>query len=676
MSLESLNKTVSFWQNFDLPGKRTLLDAVAVEIANKRDASTTSREELLEFVRSFRSLSDDEKVAGIESFVQKFTKEVDSLSKRARFAEKHFLGVFKDIVEMDDPVPVVNDAISEVTKLKAEVDALETELSQVENQDITIREMERRIMAFEDMIDSLVAEQVAAREQEMRTVFEAELESVRENETAAEARIRALQASLDEMTSASLSKDNSFQSSQTQAETETIKALSDENARLSAQLQSSLESISTLQRRLDASLPLESVSNAIASTEVARKQAASAEEELASAVATISKMRDEALLWENVLMQQKHEFEREISSASKKILEKDEVISKLHLELDSRPSLEERDILKKQLMQLQEVIYASTPVDSNNSANVPHVDDPSPSEQQLDVHSLMLRRIRALEAKLVTAESVQEEQISIINDLRTKLSETQQIVVEKSSLASKLEEDLLSLRSTMPSILPNQPSKDMAAVASSDNGLLEVVQNQRDRFRSRLVELEDTLANQQVETREAKLLASKLQVDNEKLFEKIRYLQSIVATSGDTEAGAAAASSSGLRSRSVVGNNGASAYSISGEDDFEGSYRKAFMESIDPFAEFKRKEKAKQIDALSPADKLTLKSSAFVLANQHTRLFVFVYVILLHFVMLATVFHFAGTSHKCLDDHDHHGGVITDVAPGIERFIPKSIRGN
>ena len=416
---------------------------------------------------------------------------------------------------------------------------------------------------------------------------------------------------------------------------------------------------------------MESFSNAIASSEVARKQAASAEEELASAVATISKMRDEALLWENVLAQQKREFEREVEVFSNKLSEKNKAIAQLQLELDARPTVDERDVLKKQLIQLQEVLYASTSIDSSS----PVEDATSPD--QLDVHSLMLRRIRALEAKLVSAENLKEEQSTSIVKLQAQLSEAQQVMEEKTSLASKLEEDLLSLRSSMIGILPSKPNQDAVPLpnaSSTDNGLLEVVQNQRDRFRSRLLELEDNLAKQQLESREAKQLANKLQGDNEKLFEKIRYLQSIVATSGDAEAGAAASSSAGLRSRSTVGNNGASAYSISGEDEFEGSYRKAFMESIDPFAEFKKKEKAKQIDALSPADKLTLKSSAFVLANQHTRLFVLVYVFLLHFVMFATVFHFAGTAHKCLDEHDHHGAII-DGAPGVERFVPKSIRG-
>ena len=100
-----LAAAVAWWRAFDLDAKRAAMDAEGVEIGAKQDASAASRKELLETVKAFKRLPDEGKVAAVPGLLKGFQDEVDGLTRRARFAEKAFLTLFKELFVAPDPAP-------------------------------------------------------------------------------------------------------------------------------------------------------------------------------------------------------------------------------------------------------------------------------------------------------------------------------------------------------------------------------------------------------------------------------------------------------------------------------------------------------------------------------------------------------------------------------------------
>jgi homeobox protein cut-like len=143
---------------------------------------------------------------------------------------------------------------------------------------------------------------------------------------------------------------------------------------------------------------------------------------------------------------------------------------------------------------------------------------------------------------------------------------------------------------------------------------------------------------------------------------------------GTAGASSAASSSAGLASP------------LGGEeaDAFEAPYRSLYLEAHDPFSDFRRREKQRQLERLSAAERITLTSSRFFLGNRLARNFTFFYMLVMHLLVFATLWHFAHVSHGGGCDDDHHDGAsaaaaaLTRGEPGVyvqSRFLPSSLRG-
>lgn len=187
-----------------------------------------SRKALTDAYKAFRKLPEEEKGAAVGPLLKAFQEEVDALTRRSRLAEKSFLQFMAAMLEAPNPAPfllagldasrsaarladelarsqaetraasataaaALEEAATERERLRADVADLERELAKLSNQDITLREMETRLVDFEGTMEAQIAARLGEREAELRKVFEGELEAVREAETAAEARVAALQ---------------------------------------------------------------------------------------------------------------------------------------------------------------------------------------------------------------------------------------------------------------------------------------------------------------------------------------------------------------------------------------------------------------------------------------------------------------------------------------------------
>ena len=218
----------AWWETSDLAGKQEHWNSISDELAGKQEEGVASRKLLTDAFKAFKRLPEEEKPGAFGPLLKNFQEEIDSLTRRSRLAEKAFLQFIAAMLEAPNPAPfllagleasrtaarlsdelarsqnetraatqtaaqALEEAAVERDRLHADIADLEHELAKLRNQDITLREMETRIIDFEGMMESQIAARLSERESELRKVFEGELEAVREAETAAEARVAALQ---------------------------------------------------------------------------------------------------------------------------------------------------------------------------------------------------------------------------------------------------------------------------------------------------------------------------------------------------------------------------------------------------------------------------------------------------------------------------------------------------
>ncbi|CAK4080208.1 unnamed protein product [Aphanomyces euteiches] len=177
-STRTLLQTVSqYWKGFDLDSKRVMLDAQGVAMQEQKEHSLKSRKLLAEHTKRFRKLADPEKIPAMPSLLKAYQEEIDTLTKRAKFSDNAFFTLYKALYEAPDPVPALDaaldqltpltaaatDSSDEITKLRKELAAYETEFASLKNQDITIRNLENKLQQMEDSMDRMVEEQVDER---------------------------------------------------------------------------------------------------------------------------------------------------------------------------------------------------------------------------------------------------------------------------------------------------------------------------------------------------------------------------------------------------------------------------------------------------------------------------------------------------------------------------------
>jgi hypothetical protein len=55
-------------------------------------------------IKAFRKLPDDEKLKGFGALLKLYQEEIDTLTKRSKFSDNAFLGVYRFLAEAPDPV--------------------------------------------------------------------------------------------------------------------------------------------------------------------------------------------------------------------------------------------------------------------------------------------------------------------------------------------------------------------------------------------------------------------------------------------------------------------------------------------------------------------------------------------------------------------------------------------
>jgi homeobox protein cut-like len=105
--MSKLQTLAQFWQTFNLSNVQADLDEVATGITARQDESETSRKLLIELIRDFKKDNSEEVRSAVGPLVKAFQNEVDALSRRSKSSEKAFFDIYKQLVDVADPTPIL-----------------------------------------------------------------------------------------------------------------------------------------------------------------------------------------------------------------------------------------------------------------------------------------------------------------------------------------------------------------------------------------------------------------------------------------------------------------------------------------------------------------------------------------------------------------------------------------
>lgn len=347
--------------------------------------------------------------------------------------------------------------------------------------------------------------------------------------------------------------------------------------------------------------------------------------------------------------------------------------------------------------------------DDDSSSYSPELTN-NEADNEPDLESVLMSRVRRLEADLLKEKRVgvdRGEEISmskvLINNLtndkvrlealveklegdlirlvdNTKISSSKFVSPVKMgegegqailrNILSPKQDDATSSMSSMMSPMPPFEEKTQspaataataattaATTAEEENSMSHIIISQRDRMSRRCDEMEAERDGFKNELTSQVRSAEKYKSENAKLYEKVRYLQSLAKTHNNYNAGV-----------------------ISADVDLEALER-TYETKSDPFREFGRRERARRIEKMSQIEKFVYGMASFSLGNKKARTTLFVYVISMHFLVFVTSYHWAhekscgglgvGQVHEDFLDHpdvSHMMGGAPGVDSGLTRM--------
>ncbi|KAM6933460.1 cut-like homeobox 1b isoform 5-T5 [Xenentodon cancila] len=628
-----------YWKRFDLQQLQKELDATATQLANRQDESEQSRKKLIDLSREFKKTTPEELRKQVAPLLKSFQGEIDALSKRSKEAEAAFLNVYKKIIDVPDPVPVLelaqqlqlklqrmHDIETENTKLRETLEDYNKEFAEVKNQEVTIKTLKEKIREYEQSLKNQAENLAQEKQLQLHNDYAEKERKLQESQASmstrleeAEHKVQSLQTAL-ETTQAEL-----FDLKTKYDEESTAKA--DEIEMVMTDLERANQRADAAQREAEALREQLSLSNQSQQLSSPPKASPNAEQAVETASHTSleaelrAKERETAQLVEDVqrlqasLTKLRETTTSQITQLEQQLSSKSAVLKELEEKLEKQADYEE---VKKELSILKAMEFGTS-------------DSVQDSSKPLEV--LLLERNRALQSESAALRIANTELSGRYSELRAEFSAAVRTSSEQKELILKLEHDLSTIQamSSLPrpdadgsevSNMGNipEPIKEATAMFTGSgviphpelpqgqmDSLLSIISSQRERFRSRNQELEAENRSMQQTMQALQNELDSLRADNIKLYEKIKFLQSYPGRAG-------------------------------GSDDTVMRYSSQYEERLDPFSSFSKRERQRRYLSLSPWDKATLSLGRVILSNKMARTVAFFYTLFLHCLVFLVLY--------------------------------------
>ncbi|XP_071214144.1 cut-like homeobox 1b isoform X8 [Salvelinus alpinus] len=629
-----------YWKHFDLQLLQRELDATATQLANRQDESEQSRKKLIDQSRDFKKNTPEDVRKQVAPLLKSFQGEIDALSKRSKEAEGSFLNVYKRLIDVPDPAPVLelgqqlqqklqrmHDIETENLKLRETLEDYNKEFAEVKNQEVTIKALKEKIRDYEQSLKNQAENLVQEKQVQLHNDY-AEKE-------------RKLQESQESMSSKLVDADHKAQALQTALETtqaelfdlktkydEDCTAKADEIEIVMTDLERANQRAEAAQREADALR--EQLTSSNQSLQLTTHIQTTPDTEQAVEAVSRSSLEAELGAKDRETVQLVEDVQRLQASLSKLRESSSTQITQLQLQLSTKTAtlkqLEEKlqehadyEEVKKELSILKSMEFGPT--------------ESSVQDMSKPLEVLLLEKNRSLQSESSSLRIANTELSGRYADLQLEFSSAVRNSAEQKELILKLEHDLSSIQNMSSLSRPDAEGSDLTSMIDSIpepireatamftgvapqgelpqgqmDSLLSIISSQRERFRSRNQELEAESRSVQVTMQALQSELDSLRADNIKLYEKIKFLQSYPGRAGGSD------------------------------DTVTVRYSSQYEERLDPFASFSKRERQRRYLSLSPWDKVTLSLGRGILSNKMARTIAFFYTLFLHCLVFLVLY--------------------------------------
>ncbi|CAI4921841.1 CGH_1_collapsed_G0032110.mRNA.1.CDS.1 [Saccharomyces cerevisiae] len=639
MDTSVYSHALDIWAKADLTNLQRELDADVIEIKDKETLSLNSRKSLATETKKFKKLEPEEKLNNVNKIIKQYQREIDNLTQRSKFSEKVLFDVYEKLSEAPDPQPLLQSSLEKLGKiddskeLKEKISYLEDKLAKYADYET----LKSRLLDLEQSSAKTLAKRLTAKTQEINSTWEEKGRNWKEREadllkqlTNVQEQNKALEAKISK--NIDIEGNGNEDGDQENNQKEVSTRIAEYNL-VTQELETTQARIYQLEKRN------EELSGALAkATSEAEK-----ETELHAKELKLNQLESE-----NALLSASYEQERK--STSHAINELKEQLNGIVAESESYKSeletvrrklnnYSDYNKIKEELSALKKIEFGVKEDDSDNDIR-------SEDKNDNTFESSLLSANKKLQATLAEYRSKSTAQEEERNELKKSVDQLKQQIATLKEANEKLETDLEKVENVSPHFnetasmmsgvtrqMNNRTSHKMSPTSSiigipedgelsgNQSTILPIVTKQRDRFRSRNMDLEKQLRQGNSEKGKLKLEISKLKGDNTKLYERIRYLQS-------------------------YNNNNAPVNQSTEGIDVESQYSRVYDESLHPMANFRQNElnhyKNKKLSAL---EKLFSSFAKVILQNKMTRMVFLFYCIGLHglvFMMSMYVINISG----------------------------------
>uniref|UniRef100_A0A3P8WKS9 Protein CASP n=1 Tax=Cynoglossus semilaevis TaxID=244447 RepID=A0A3P8WKS9_CYNSE len=625
-----------YWKRFDLQQLQKELDTTATQLANRQDESEQSRKKLIDLSREFKKNTPEDFRKQVAPLLKSFQGEIDALSKRSKEAEAAFLNVYKKIIDVPDPVPVLelaqqlqlklqrmHDIETENTKLRETLEDYNKEFAEVKNQEVTIKALKEKIREYEQSLKNQAENLAQEKQLQLHNDYAEKERKLQESQDSmssrlkeAEQKAQTLQTAL-ETTQAELFDLKTKYDEESTAKADEIEMVMTDLERANQRAETAQREAESLREQLSLSNQSQQLGSPDKSDTITVTSHSSLEAELRAKERETAQLVEDVQRLQASLTKLRETTSSQISQLEQQLSSKTAVLKELEEKLKKQADYEE---VKKELSILKSMEFGTS-------------DSVQDSSKPLEV--LLLERNRSLQSESAALRIANTELSGRYADLQVEFSSAVRTSAEQKELILKLEHDLSTIQAMSSLSRPDadgsevanmgripEPIKEATAMFTSSvltphaelpqgqmDSLLSIISSQRERFRSRNQELEAENRSLQQTMQALQNELDSLRADNIKLYEKIKFLQSYPSKAA-------------------------------GSDDTVMRYSSQYEERLDPFASFSKKVRATDRKSINvkPSDAKCVLQGRVILSNKTARTIAFFYTLFLHLLVFLVLY--------------------------------------
>ncbi|KAJ2659515.1 hypothetical protein IWW48_003461 [Coemansia sp. RSA 1200] len=664
-----LASALEYWRTLQLTAFLQELDGTSLEIIDNQKTSLQERRKLAEKTKEFRTLDDALKLEEFKPLLRAYQNEIDNLTKRMKYAENGFLRVFKSLNDAPDPQPFLVSLADErkrmeeqqserdaVGRLKAKVDELATENARLREENATVAQLRQEVERYQTSMGQMVRDQVVEQERESRDQTDALITHLKERET-----------DLQRQLSAATRKMAQLQESRDTEEEERAAHISLVSS--DRELVAKLAELEILQADLDHAntrITDMTAQNARLRQELSSVTGGGSEfggsvaETLAEYRRRVRELDDETQRLFGELERTQVELElrdskhkADVNGIEAELQAKADEVQRLR---DQVQRFADYDEIKRDLDIMKSVEFSVSDwgMDDGGAAGGDRDGDADTGEDGAGGRSLerlLVRRNKSLENRLTDSRNQLARCRSDLEALQAKVGDLETRLAGKSSLAERLEADLVAVQQQQQHVAGGKASDKRAASGSDDlssaalsqtqqqdtsANVLDIVTSQRDRFRQRNMELEDELREHGSQVTDMRRQVEQVKQDNLRLYEEVKYLRSYKSTATILGSDTAVV---GMPSKFSHSQQQQHQHRVDMDTGVAAKYKGMYEESLNPFNAFHRRETSRRIRSMNILDRLIYIVANFVVGNHRARVALIAYIGLLHLLVMVTLYH-------------------------------------